>query len=76
MRLKLMETALAPVRDQFNDTDWQHLCTIVLLLSSSALARAFHDYLGLSGEKAADTVAWTIRTLTQAHSQEEGTEPS
>ena len=68
-RLKIIEDALTPVADQFTETDWVRLRNIVLILSSSAMIRAFIDYLDLSGEEAADTVTWAILTLSQANTQ-------
>jgi AcrR family transcriptional regulator len=68
MRLKVIEDALAPVAAQFNETDWRHLCNIVLVLTSSAMVRVFKDYLDLSGAEAADTITWAILTLTRAAS--------
>jgi hypothetical protein len=69
VRMKIIEDALAPVATRFNETDWIRLRNIVLVLSSSAMIRAFIDYLDLSGEEAADTVTWAILTLTQANTQ-------
>jgi len=69
MRLKVIENALAPVAAQFNETDWRHLCNIVLVLTSSAMVRVFKDYLDLAGGEAADTVTWAILTLARATSQ-------
>ncbi len=68
-RLALIEQALSPVASQFNEQDWLHLRNIVAILCSTAMARDFHNYLGLTGAEAAETVAWTIRMLVQAHSQ-------
>ncbi len=69
VRMKIIEDALAPVATRFNETDWIRLRNIVLVLSSSAMIRAFIDYLDLSGEEAADTVTWAILTLAQANTQ-------
>ncbi len=69
VRMKIIQDALAPVAPRFNETDWIRLRNIVLVLSSSAMIRAFIDYLDLSGEEAADTVTWAILTLTQANTQ-------
>ena len=68
-RMKIIEDALAPVATRFNETDLIRLRNIVLVLSSSAMIRAFIDYLDLSGEEAADTVTWAILTLAQANTQ-------
>ena len=65
-RLKIIEDALASVRAHFNEGDWIRLRNVVFILSTTATVRAFKDYLDLEGEKAADSVVWAIRTLTQA----------
>lgn len=66
LRLKMIENALAPVLDQFSETDSIRLRNVVLVLTSTATIRAFKDYLDLSGEEAADNVIWAIQTLIQA----------
>jgi AcrR family transcriptional regulator len=65
-RLDIIEGALAPVADSFNEADRIYLRNIVFILTTTAMARTFADYLGLSGAEAADTVAWAIRMLTRA----------
>ena len=70
-RLWMIEQALAPVREQFNEADWIRLRNVVLVLTSSAMIRAFKDYLDLSGTEAADNVTWAILTLTKAASYDE-----
>ena len=67
-RLKIIGGALAPVLPLFNEQDRQRLVRIALLLTSSAMIRAFKDYLDLEGVEAADTVAWAILTLAYAGS--------
>jgi AcrR family transcriptional regulator len=62
-RLRMIEEALAPVRDRFTPADWERLTRIILVLVSSAMIRALDDYLGLSGAAAADIVAWAILKL-------------
>jgi AcrR family transcriptional regulator len=62
-RLKAFEDALAPVSEQLSEADRIRLRNIVLILSSSAMIRAFKDYLHLSGEAAADNATWAILTL-------------
>lgn len=73
-RLQMIEQALAPVADQFNEADRIRLRNVVLILSSSAMVRAFKDYLDLSGAEAADNVAWAILTLTKAVSEDKKTQ--
>jgi AcrR family transcriptional regulator len=66
MRIKIIEDALAPVLYSFNEQDKLYLVRIVLLLTSSAMIRAFKDYLDLTGADAANTVIWAILALTQS----------
>ena len=66
MRIKIIEDALAPVLSSFNERDRLYLVRIVLLLTSSAMIRAFKDYLDLTGVDAADTVIWAILALTHS----------
>ena len=73
-RLRMIEQALAPVADQFNESDRIRLRNVVLILTSSAMVRAFKDYLDLSGAEAADNVAWAILTLTKAVSEDKKTQ--
>lgn len=70
-RVKATEDALAPVRAQFNERDWQRLRNVVLVLASSSMVRAFKVYLDLDGEEAADCVAWAILTLAHAASPQQ-----
>ncbi len=62
-RLSSIEEALAPATAALSESDRNRLRDITLLLASSAMIRAFHDYLGLSGEAAADEVVWAMQTL-------------
>lgn len=71
LRLKIIEEALAPVAEHFNEADRLRLRNMVLILTTTSMVRAFKDYLDLSGEEAADTVAWTIRMLTNVSSPQE-----
>ncbi len=73
-RLRMIEQALAPVAGQFNEADRIRLRNVVLILSSSAMVRAFKDYLDMSGTEAADNVAWAILTLTKAVSEDKKTQ--
>jgi AcrR family transcriptional regulator len=73
-RLKIIEDALAPVLSQLNEADRIRLRNIVFLLSTTATIRAFKDYLGLTGEEAADNVVWAILTLTRGATRVNETE--
>lgn len=74
-RLKMIEDALAPVARLFDEADRIRLRNVVLILSTTAMVQAFKNYLDLSGEEAADNVAWAIRVLISARSETNETEP-
>jgi len=65
LRLKMIEVALASVLPSFSEQERLYLVRMVLLLTSSALIRAFDQYLALTGAEAADTVIWAIQALTR-----------
>jgi AcrR family transcriptional regulator len=73
MRLKMIEAALAPVLPSFSGEERVYLVRMVLLLTSSALIRAFDQYLDLAGAEAANTISWAIFALTRAGSLHEET---
>ncbi|WP_157507509.1 TetR/AcrR family transcriptional regulator [Ktedonobacter racemifer] len=73
LRLKMIETALAPVLPFFAEHERIYLVRMVLLLSSSALIRALDQYLGLTGAEAADTISWAFWALTRAGSADAST---
>lgn len=67
-RLKMIEMALTPVLSSFPEQERVYLVRMTLLLTSSALIRAFDQYLDLTGAEAADTISWAILALTRAGS--------
>ena len=73
VRLRMIEAALAPVLPSFSEQERVYLVRMVLLLTSSALIRAFEQYLSLAGTEAADTVIWAISALTRVGPSNEGT---
>ena len=70
LRIKLLEDALADELAPLNEQDRVRLRNMILVLTSSAMIRAFKEYLDLSGEAAADTVEWAIRLLVRAAREE------
>ena len=70
-RLAMIEQALAPVMDRFDAQEQIYLRNIVTILCSTAMARNFHNYLGIAGAEAAETVAWAIRMLISSHMRDE-----
>src|SRR5690348_10852032 len=70
LRIKMLEDALAGELAPLNEQDRVYLRNMILILTSSAMIRAFKEYLDLSGEAAADTVEWAIRLLIRAAREE------
>lgn len=70
LRIKMLEDALAEELAPLNEQDRVRLRNMILVLTSSAMIRAFNEYLDLSGEAAADTVEWAIRLLVRAAREE------
>lgn len=66
LRIKMLENALADELAPLNEQDRVRLRNMILVLTSSAMIRAFKEYLDLSGENAADNVEWAIRLLIRA----------
>lgn len=66
LRIKMLENALAAELAPLNEQDRVRLRNMILVLTSSAMIRAFKEYLDLSGETAANTVEWAIRLLVRA----------
>jgi AcrR family transcriptional regulator len=72
LRIKMLEDALAAELAPLNGQDRVRLRNMILVLTSSAMIRAFKEYLDLSGEAAADNVAWAVRLLVRAARAEAG----
>ncbi|WP_160146297.1 TetR/AcrR family transcriptional regulator [Dictyobacter aurantiacus] len=68
-RLGLIDEALRPVMDRFDEQERIHLRNSIFILTTTATIRAFRDYLNLTPEEAVETVAWAIRALTSSSSQ-------
>jgi AcrR family transcriptional regulator len=66
LRIKMLENALADELAPLNEQDRVRLRNMILVLTSSAMIRAFKEYLDFSGEAAADNVEWAIRLLVDA----------
>jgi AcrR family transcriptional regulator len=67
-RLALIDEALRPVMERFDEADRIRLRNSVFILTTTAVFAAFNSYLNLSGAEATDTIVWAIRTLISASS--------
>jgi AcrR family transcriptional regulator len=65
-RMAMMEHAIGPLLEQFLPGERVHAERILLVIGSSAIQRAFKDYLGLGPKEAADAATWAIRRLLGA----------
>jgi len=61
-RLERVDTVLAGT--DLSAADRERMRELLVVLTSSAVQRAFREYLGLAPDVAADRVAWAIRRLT------------
>jgi AcrR family transcriptional regulator len=61
-RLDRVDTVLAGT--DLSAADRERMRELLVVLTSSAVQRAFREYLGLGPDVAADRVAWAIRRLT------------
>ena len=62
-RLALIRKTLERYAHGLSATDLDRFTRVALILMSSPAVRAFKDYLGLEGTKAADDVAWALETI-------------
>lgn len=63
VRLAIFRDAIRASAPDLDGATVERLARLLLLLFSSAMIRAFDDYLGRTGNAAADDVAWAVRTL-------------
>ena len=61
-RLRRVDDVLADL--ELSSADRARLRELLVVLTSSAVQRAFREYLGLGPDVAADRIAWAIRRLT------------
>ncbi len=67
-RLQMVEDMLTPFITDLPIEEQKRLRNVVLVLATSAVIRAFTDYLDLSWQEAADHVVWAIQTLVNGAS--------
>jgi AcrR family transcriptional regulator len=65
-RLRLIEAALAPVRDRFNDEVYGRLCAALALVFGTESMVVFRDVLRMDDSAAWDVESWVLRVLTRA----------
>jgi AcrR family transcriptional regulator len=73
MRLTTMPQRLAMIREEvgrrvpgLSEVETDRLTRIVLLMGSSAMTRAYQDYLGLDARQAAEDVGWALDVIRLA----------
>lgn len=67
-RLQMVEDMLTPFIADLPIEEQKRLRNVVLVLATSAVIRAFTDYLDLSWQEAADHAVWAIQTLVNGAS--------
>lgn len=70
-RLAWIEQAFASTLRGLPEPDRTYLRDVLAVQLSTAPVREFEEYLGLTGDEAADRVAWLVRTLT-SHARKDG----
>lgn len=70
-RLESIEIALSKIASDLNEPELTRLRDLVLILASSAVMRAFKDYLDMDSEQAAETVEWGVRLIVKSVTKEE-----
>ena len=65
-RMRLIEAALAPVRDQFDDGVYGRLCAGLALVFGTESMVVFRDVLQMGDSAAWDVESWMVRVLTRA----------
>jgi AcrR family transcriptional regulator len=65
-KVALLSRALAPLSNKLDPDEQQHLLHLVMVLISRYTLHRYKVDLGVSADDAAETVAWALRTLTQA----------
>lgn len=64
-RLEAIEETLSHVAAGMPQSEFTYLRDTVLILGSSAVMRAFKDYLGMNADQAAETAAWAVRMIME-----------
>lgn len=62
-RLDMVRRAIRRSAAELPDHELEQFARVLLLLFSSAMQRAFKDYLGAGADEAANTVTWATRML-------------
>lgn len=65
-RVAWLETALAPIRDQFAPADFKRLVTTLAVFFGIEGLIVFEDVCGLSRRSAQQSARWAVQTILQA----------
>jgi len=69
-RMDLIESALAPVRDQFDEEVYRRLCAALALVFGTESMVVFQDVLRMDDTAAWKVESWVVRVLTRAALEE------
>jgi len=64
-RMDLIETALSPVRNQFDDTVYRKLCAVLALVFGAESMVVFRDVLQMDDPAAWEAESWAVRVLAR-----------
>jgi AcrR family transcriptional regulator len=65
-RTPLIEAALAPVRDQLDNTSYKRLCAALAMVFGTESMLVFRDVLSVSDQEARKVKSWAVRALVRA----------
>jgi AcrR family transcriptional regulator len=69
-RTPLIEAALAPARERFDDPTYEKLCAALALIFGTESMVVFKDVLGMDEQTARDVKGWAVRALVRAAERE------
>jgi len=65
-RMGLIEAALSPVRDRFDDAVYRKLCAALALVFGTESMVVFRDVLQMNDPEAAEVESWALKVLARA----------
>ncbi len=65
-RTRLIEAALSPARDRFDDAVYRRLCAALALVLGTESMVVFRDVLQMDDPEAAEVERWAVEVLTRA----------
>lgn len=69
-RLPMIQSALAPAREQFTDEAYERLCAALCLIFGTESMVVFNDVLGLDADTAREVKSWAAKALVRVAREE------